>query len=343
MEYVYTEKNLQPYNAYPRLYRERRRVEKPTGMPFPFLKLQPELRVETNWQCLVCIYAIDLVGLTFKKDRRDKIATRILRTCGRIDAEGSQVLPGDNEFRIWRSDNFLNLPYISRHDFDRLKELTVSVPFMDYNLILDDIMTIQNAGSITSSQSIFKAPNTDYEQTKLLRNLLRCIVEASRLRRLHLVIPPWWEWPIHDKSSNVPHDDWLDRSEFRLHDPDTWDDLKTLLEHKPSLEVTVTRLYVENQCKRFQWAHNSLLRRLRHNLGIWDHREALMTIGIGDWTMPPRTEINPEVSQRDMNLLFGDILSMLLHKRRSCSHFHITLRAVPVESSRIRLQTGLQI
>ncbi|KAH7083987.1 hypothetical protein FB567DRAFT_594493 [Paraphoma chrysanthemicola] len=308
MEHAYTEKQLEPYKAYPRLYQERKYMVQPMSQPFPFFALPPELRIEIYRYCLICAYPIDFVNLQFEIDWRDGIATHVLRTGRRINAEGSQVLCGDNNIRISQTDDLVGVPFILKNNFDWLNELTMTVPFMGRGPLLMHITTLQNAGNITSSQSIFKPRMSDDEETRLLRNVLDCIAMAPRLRRLHLVIHPWWQWPSYNDRTCIPGEEApTDIVQAHLHDSDTWDDFKTLLEHKPTMEIAVTRLCYQFEEGDYREDHNVLLRKLRNKLGVWDQREATVHDWTLEWTMPSRTEVDPAVSMRDLQLLFGEI------------------------------------
>jgi hypothetical protein len=244
-------------------------------------------------------------------DERESLAVRVLRTCKRIHGESAQVFYGENCFRFWEDGYFLRIGGCFKIHFVWLKELTMSIPFFGEHLRLYGHAS-KHSSTVSPEDRIVHMGSyrVDFEANRLTLFQLDVLANAACLRKLHLVIPPSWRVDETWRIGNFEmHPVWEDDDIYPyLHKADVWEDLSKLFRHRPSLEITVTRLYYEGQKYVHQQECERFLRKLRYRLGIWDQRETevIEYICHDYWMMPKtRTEQHPDEWLRDLRFLFG--------------------------------------
>jgi hypothetical protein len=92
---------------------------------------------------------------------------------------------------------------------------------------------------------------------------------------------------------------------YRLLSPDIWWDLATLLRHRPPLEVIVSRMNYSGDTLQYTSSQEQHLRKLEHRLGIWLHRQGTMRIADSTWTLPTRTQGDPNDLSLALHVLFA--------------------------------------
>lgn len=249
-----------------------------------------------------------------KLDKRDNVSINLLRTCRQINIEGSQVFYGDNTFELLRESALPNITtLLSPASIDWLKELIIAIPFVHGKLSVHKL-ALNYVNPIPPEKRVLSAGKcrTDFLLNGLIQVHLDTICSASNLRKLTMVIEPNWHLYITGRVERKQSEpDAADQIRAYLNLPDVWEDLATLIKHKPDLEIVVVRLYEQGKPVPRERSHARLLSKLKLRLGIWDVREAPLFVNQkkkrGFWTMPPANPAdNPEDLLESVQAMFSE-------------------------------------
>jgi hypothetical protein len=265
-------------------------------MPFYFLALPAELRVEIYCYALVCSHPIDINGNTLKIHEHDDPDVQLLRTCKQIFDEGSEVFYGSNQFRFWKDAEFFHVLFaLPQHSFHWLKELTMCVPFGSVSRNGKGTWWIHGYHSEPSGFPHRSGVSQCYDPNALLQEILNRIDSAPHFRKLNLILPPSY-YPETEGSSEFRFG--VDGGDKLYMDNDkAFDAVMRFIQNNPDISLTVTNI-VEPGWWYNGSARAKLLKKLRNELGIWDQREIDMS-GCepysADWTVSTNgTTTDPE-------------------------------------------------
>jgi len=177
-------------------------------LPFPFLKLPTELRVEIYRYVLVQNYPIYLVYYKTVGKYPTKLALSLLRTCSDMYDECAQILYGENQFAFWSTYDHLELLRFLNHigPVNRrwLKTLTMTPPFLvdDEEVHRGRDRLYSKHGTIAyyrhvCPESVQQPMGCQLEKptwTDLCKSLVTILGNIPRLRELMFLIPPDWTW-----------------------------------------------------------------------------------------------------------------------------------------------------
>ena len=303
-------------------------------LPFPFLKLPTELRVEVYRYCPVAYKPIQPYGehlsdvFVFSSNRPTRLALILLRTCKAMHDECAKVLYSENEFRFAGKYQHLQLLkfliHIGPHHRMWLRNLTMSSPFVSSGdrIIEYALMLEVDSGQMDSDQEPYswsinyqmiyaqspplsEAQHHKMTWAELCKPLFNLLELLPRLRVLTIMLPNDLEY-CNDAGAYIlwPHTmDSRGREEI-------WNYLSGLLRAKPFVQVRVVRPMVEAHMNDPEFADEQQnrerhLANLKRRLGIWDHRVAFYDRH-WEWRTPDQVEEDPDDCLCDVRNLFAE-------------------------------------
>jgi hypothetical protein len=243
-------------------------------------------------------------------DKQDEVAACLLRPCKQVHREAGEAFYGENEFRfVDEIDRFNVLWRLPIPAWRWLKELTIPVPFLDGHFefdrsALDDVTFVPRDRRVITSATV----RVDRLANRLVRDILDAVADAPCLRQLNLVIPQGWSPNVFGGLRRTFS--WaLDTRQLEayMHVPDVWQDLAALVYHRPSLKISIIRLYDPEDLQHTKDQQERLISKFRHRLGVWDCRVIQPDDHGGNRTRPTEcTQTSPSDMLMGFSLLFGE-------------------------------------